>query len=125
MNLRRVAIPGALLVALICVLPLAAQNTSAPLPIDAQTMQKLRMHSVPPVYPPAEKMHGRSGDVLLKVVLGTDGSVLSAMPVTSTSDAFAAAAVASVEQWKYKAYLLNGQAVSVEGDVEIHFRMAN
>ena len=75
---------------------------------------------VMPQYPQIARLARISGTVELLVLIGQDGRVKS-VEVLSGSPMLAASAKAGVEQWRYRAAILDGQAVEVETRVTVHF----
>jgi TonB family protein len=73
-----------------------------------------------PVYPSTAKLQGIQGTVILNGIIGTDGrfqrlQVLTGPPMLQQP------ALDAVRQWAYEPYLLNGQAIEVETDVNVVF----
>jgi len=92
--------------------------------LSPREMQAGLIHSVKPVYPPVAKMARVTGTVVLLITVSKDGRVrdvrsISGHPmlVSTTMDA--------VRQWRFRPYLLNGEAVEVEGTVVVTFTLAN
>ncbi|HEX7284529.1 MAG TPA: TonB family protein [Candidatus Angelobacter sp.] len=87
-------------------------------PSEAQLVTR-----VEPIYPHIAKVSGIAGTVKLHAIIGKDGSIQS-LSVISGHPILAAAALAAVEKWRYRPYLLNGEAVEVETFVTVNFRKA-
>jgi TonB family protein len=79
---------------------------------------------VAPVYPPEAKQAHVQGTVTLKVQVGRTGDVTE-VKLISGLPMLAPAAIEAVKQWKYKPYLLNGEAVNVETTVTVNFKLAD
>jgi protein TonB len=62
------------------------------------------------------------GVVLLEATIGTDGSIEN-LHVVSGHPMLVTAAVEAVKQWKYRPYLLNGQPVEVQTQVQVLFNL--
>jgi protein TonB len=77
---------------------------------------------VEPRYPILAAQTRREGDVILRIVIGTDGSVRD-VEVVSGDLLLAQAAVEAVRQWRYQPTLLNGEPVEVQGAVVVQFRL--
>jgi periplasmic protein TonB len=60
--------------------------------------------------------------VVLKVEISPEGDVTD-LSLVSGHPLLVPAAIDAVKQWKYKPYLLNGQAVTVETQVSVSFRL--
>lgn len=80
----------------------------------------LVVKKVPPKYPDDAHEQRIQGAVLLRVEIGADGNVES-VTLVSGHPALAPSAIEAVKQWKYKPYLLNGQPVAIETQVQINF----
>jgi TonB family protein len=79
---------------------------------------------VAPVYPPDCKAEGVSGIVLLRAVIGKDGSVTSLQAKNELVDArLVRSAMEAVQQWRYNTTLLNGNPVEVLTEVEVNFTL--
>lgn len=70
-------------------------------------------------YPESAK--GQQGTVVLQVLIDRDGMVKEAKFLQG-SLAFARAAIDGVKQWKFKPYLMNGRAVSVQTNLTLSFK---
>jgi protein TonB len=70
-------------------------------------------------YPPSAK--SQQGTVVLQVLIARDGAVQDAMFLQG-SLAFARAAIDGVKQWKFKPYLMNGRAASVQTTMTMNFK---
>jgi protein TonB len=103
----------------------SAQEQPAPqrVRVSSRVAQALRVKSVPPHYPKDARAQGIQGSVVLNVVISKDGDVTD-LKLTSGHPALAQAAIDSVKQWKYKPYLLNGQAVEVDTQVQVNFTLS-
>jgi TonB family protein len=77
---------------------------------------------VQPVYPSEARSAGIQGSVVLKVQINQTGDVVG-MELISGHPLLAPAAMEAVTQWKYKPYLLNGNAVNVETQVVVNFTL--
>lgn len=87
--------------------------------------QGMVLSKVQPIYPVDAKAARIQGSVVIGVVIGKDGNIQSERLV-SGHPLLAPAAMDAVKQWKYRPYLLNGQAVEVDTQVTINFTlMAN
>jgi protein TonB len=75
-----------------------------------------------PAYPPLARMARVQGEVLLKAIVGKDGSIRE-LEVVSGSSMLTAGAMAAVQQWRYRPFLLNGEPVEVETNVTVIFQI--
>ena len=78
------------------------------------------VHRVQPEYPSIAKAAGIQGMVVLQAVIGRDGTI-EKLQVVSGHPLLVPAAVKAVQQWRYRPYLLNGEAVEVETQVTVNF----
>lgn len=79
------------------------------------------INRVEPVYPEQARAVRMEGDVLLHIVVATDGAIKE-LNVVSGDPILAKAAVEAVKQWRYKPILLNGTPVEVDSTVSVMFR---
>lgn len=85
-----------------------------------EDVQKAKLvHMVYAVYPPISEMPVH-GTVVLHVIIGKNGSVKSARPVSGLPN-LRDSAVKAVLQWEYKPTLVNGAAVEVDTTVSVVF----
>ncbi len=82
------------------------------------------LSKVEPVYPAEAKARGIAGAVVLRAVIGTEGTVQN-LTVVSGNELLAAAALDAVRQWTYKPYLLNGEPIAVETTVTVNFSLGS
>lgn len=80
------------------------------------------VHRVEPQYPADAMAAHRSGDVVLEVVVGQDGSVTSARPLRGDPILTAAAADA-VRNWRYEPYRVKGRPAEFQTDVTLKFSL--
>jgi TonB family protein len=100
-----------------------AERTEADSPqaqVPADVMEKLVTHRVDPDYPEAARPARLEGVVILDVIVGRDGSVLSVRPVGGP-DAFYKAAMDALRWWRFEPYLVEGKPVTVETTVAVEF----
>jgi len=91
------------------------------LPEDADPPRPLGSN-VPPPYPQSAKAEGKTGTVILKVVVRADGSVAD-VQVMRGDEPFASAAIEAVKKWRYEPARVNGQAITVYQVVKIPFKL--
>lgn len=82
----------------------------------------LTIHRVEPVYPTLAKAARVQGDVVLSAVIDTNGEIKN-LSLVSGHPMLVPAAIAAVQQWRYKPYLLNGQPVEVETTITVIFQL--
>jgi protein TonB len=101
--------------------PMPAPPSEHPRRIKVSVIDPGRIiHRVQPVYPPLAKQAGVQGEVKLRAVIGTNGTVREVVPVSGHLLLIAAAKDA-VQQWRYQPTLLNGQPVEVETQITVVF----
>ena len=76
-----------------------------------------------PVYPRKARDNGIQGTVVLKALIGKDGLIKDLTVVSGPQD-LASAAIGAVQQWQYRPYLLMGQPVEVETNINVIFTLA-
>ena len=87
---------------------------------SAQVMEAMLVHRVQPDYPWLAKQLRRSGTVILRATIGTDGQIRN-LEVLSGDALLAEAAREAVVQWRYRPTMLSGQPVEVETQVTVNF----
>jgi TonB family protein len=85
-------------------------------------MGGLLVSKVRPEYPPDAKQARIQGTVLLQTTIDKEGNV-SNIQLISGHPLLVPAAIDAVRQWKYKSYLLNGQPVEVETQIQVNFAL--
>jgi protein TonB len=91
--------------------------------VSAGVTSGLLVRKVNPVYPPLARQARISGTVILRAVISKDGSIEN-LSLVSGHPMLAPAAIDAVKQWKYKPYLLNGEPVEVDTEVQVNFTLA-
>lgn len=91
------------------------------LPEDAVPPTPAKSNPIP-IYPQEAKASGKTGTVVLKVVILADGSV-GAVEVMRGEEPFVSAALASVKRWKYEPARYKGQAITVYRIIRIPFKL--
>lgn len=83
-------------------------------------MEGLLVHRVQPNYPPLARAARIQGSVVLQAVISKGGSIEN-LQVLSGHPMLVRSAIEAVQQWRYRPYLLNGEAVEVETQITVHF----
>jgi len=103
------------------------QDKSAPqaqgvprITVKGDEMKKKLVRKVTPRYPPEARPSRISGTVVLRVLIGVDGSV-EHVEYVSGPKALLQATIEGVRQYKYKPTTENGQPVEVDTTVETVF----
>lgn len=87
----------------------------------AQQLAKL-VDRVNPSYPMAARQAQVSGAVKVGIVVGRDGKVISATPISGDAT-LVQSAMDAVRQWRYQPTLVNGEPVEVESTVEVDYKL--
>ncbi len=83
----------------------------------------LIVKKVPPEYPRKAKQNGIQGLVVLSAKISKEGKVVD-LTLVSGDPLLAKAAIKAVKQWKYHPYLLPGNPVEVETQIQVNFVLA-
>ncbi len=78
---------------------------------------------ITPTYPQLAKQARIQGHVLLQAEISKDGTIQN-LQLISGHPMLAPAAIEAVKQWRYKPYLLNGEPVAVETQVDVIFSLS-
>jgi TonB family protein len=126
-------LPASLLLAftLAALTPLAPTQESAPpdgglqrTVVDSAVMGGLLIKRVQPMYPPLARQARIQGTVVIRATITTSGDVVN-LQLISGHPMLATAALEAVKLWKYRPYMLNGEAVPVQTDIQVNFRLAD
>lgn len=82
----------------------------------------LLIHKVSPAYPPDARSAHVQGTVLLQALIGKDGRIIDLHVITG-DPMLSPAAIGAVQQWRYKPYLLAGEPVEVETQIQVNFQL--
>jgi protein TonB len=105
--------------------PVAVPKIATPqrVRVSSGVQSGLLVRKVPPVYPPLARQARIQGTVILQAQISKDGNIEN-LQLISGHPMLAPAAIEAVKQWKYKPYLLNGEPVEVETQVQVNFTLA-
>ena len=93
-----------------------------PVHISPGLVQGMLIHRISPVYP-ADALQARiQGIVLLQATIGKDGRIKS-LSLISGHPMLTQAAIGAVQQWRYKPYLLKGDPVDVDTQIQVNFQL--
>jgi periplasmic protein TonB len=100
--------------------PAGALPVSIRVDVTGETPAPHPLNKVVPMYPAAAKLQGVQGTVIVNGVISKEGhfkklQVLAGPPMLQQP------AIDAVRQWAYTPYLLDGQPVEVETDVNVVF----
>jgi len=89
---------------------------------NVQAVKLVKM--VRPAYPPECKAAGVQGSVMMRAVIGKDGTILNLEQVNELVDRrLVDAAMEAVRQWQYQPTLLNGNPVEVITEIDVNFTL--
>lgn len=91
--------------------------------IGEDLARSLKIKEVKPEYPFMAKNGRIQGNVILSMLIGTDGTIRQ-VNIVSGHPTLAQAAVDAVKQWRYKPYLLSGNPVSVQTKTTVMFSLS-
>src|SRR5215831_1422502 len=105
--------------------PVAVPKIATPqrVRVSSGVSQGLLIRRVNPTYPPLARQARIQGTVILQAQISKDGSIEN-LQLISGHPMLAPAAIEAVKQWKYKPYLLNGEPVEVDTQVQVNFTLA-
>jgi TonB family protein len=93
-----------------------------PIDLPEDFANKLILQRVDPSYPTQALQAGLQGAVVLRAWIGKDGRIQD-LKLIRGSLLLGQAAYQAVKQWRYKPYLLNGQAVETQTYVTVDFKL--
>ena len=116
---------GGVMGSILSTTPVAVPKIATPqrVRVSAGVTQGLLLRKVPPNYPPLARQARIQGTVLLQAQISKEGNIEN-LQLISGHPMLAPAAIEAVKQWKYKPYLLNGEPVEVETQVQVNFTLA-
>jgi protein TonB len=105
--------------------PVAAPKMATPqrIRVSSGVSSGLLIKRVQPNYPPLARQARISGQVVLHAVISKDGSIEN-LTLVSGHPMLAPSAIEAVKQWRYKPYLLNGEPVEVDTEIQVNFTLA-
>jgi TonB family protein len=84
--------------------------------------QSLLLRQVAPVYPVEARRARIQGTVLLRAKISKEGRITD-LEVISGPKELTPAAIGAVQQWLYRPYLLMGEPVQVETQIQVNFQL--
>jgi protein TonB len=103
--------------------PSADKPAPKMLRISQGVAQKHQTKKVTPHYPLSAKLDHVQGNVILSVVIDTDGSLRDIKVVASPRSDLTDASVEAVKQWKYEPFRLNGAAIPTQTTITVNFTL--
>lgn len=89
--------------------------------VPTDVMEKLLIHRVDPEYPAAARPENLQGVIVLDVVVGSDGAVLTSH-AQNGPEVLAQAAMDALRWWRFEPYRVNGKPVAVATTIAMEFR---
>jgi protein TonB len=105
--------------------PVAVPKVATPqrVRVSSGVQNGLLVRKVNPTYPPLARQARIQGVVILQAQISKEGNIEN-LQLVSGHPMLAPAAIEAVKQWKYKPYLLNGEPVEVETQVQVNFTLS-
>ncbi len=106
-------------------MPTVAPHVATPqrVRVSSGVQSGLLVRKVNPSYPPLARQARIQGVVILQAQISKDGSIQN-LQLISGHPMLAPAAIEAVKQWKYRPYLLNGEPVEVETQIQVNFTLS-
>jgi TonB family protein len=82
----------------------------------------LLTYKVAPVYPVEARQAHVQGTVLLQARISKEGRIVDLQLISGPKE-LVAAAIGAVQQWRYRPYLLMGEPVEVETQIQVNFQL--
>jgi TonB family protein len=102
--------------------PRSSMGPTRPILISPAVANSLRIKAFAPAYPQDLKLQRVGGKVELTAIIGKQGQVVSLAPLNSPNDELTNSAVAAVQKWTYKPYLLDGAPVEIQTVITVIFQ---
>ena len=99
----------------------SVKPSGGPKRIISQLAEGQLVNRVDPIYPHIAAISGIQGQVKLHAIIARDGRIQS-LNVISGHPLLVRAAFEAVGQWRYRPYILNGEAVEVETLITVNFK---
>lgn len=90
--------------------------------VSSGVAQGLLVSKVNPIYPDEAREKHIQGVVLLQATINKEGNVAN-LQLISGDPLLTPAAIEAVKQWKYRRYLLNGNPVEVNTQIQVNFTL--
>lgn len=116
---------GGVIGGIISATPTVAPKIATPtrVRVSSGVVSGLLLRKVNPTYPPLARQARIQGVVILQAQISKTGDIEN-LQLISGHPMLAPAAIEAVKQWKYKPYLLNGEPVEVDTQVQVNFTLA-
>ncbi len=103
--------------------PPPSESNETAVPEAAVSSPARLVSSVRPTYPPAARSAGVEADVLMEIVLGTEGAVQDAHVVRRAGFGFDEAALSAIRSYRFSPALREGRPVRVRMRWRVEFRL--
>jgi protein TonB len=113
-------IPAALGTGALPLVTVVKPKPSTPVAISSGVIAGNKLSGNDPVYPAIAKAARVSGAVVLHAIISKTGE-MQRLTVVSGPEMLRSSAVAAVQTWRYRPYLLNGEATDVETTITVNF----
>jgi TonB family protein len=90
--------------------------------VSSGVARGLLVSKVDPMYPPDARDQRIQGVVILQATIDKEGNVAN-LQLVSGHPMLAPAAIEAVKQWKYRPYLLNGNPLEVNTQIQVNFTL--
>ena len=104
--------------------PVVKAAPQKPLRVSAGVVAGNKIGGVNPTYPPIAKAAHIQGTVVLSALISKQGTIED-LRVVSGPAMLRNAALEAVRTWRYKPYILNGQPVQVETQINVVFSLGD
>jgi protein TonB len=102
----------------------SARENKAPIPVGGSVEAASLIHRVVPQYPEIARLTHVSGTIVLRAIIGKDGTVQELSYVSGPA-LLIKPAMDAVRQWSYRPTLLNGKPVEVETTIDVVFTLGS
>ena len=82
------------------------------------------IQKIEPKYPPIALSARIQGQVLLSAIISKTGEIQN-LTLVSGHPLLVPAAIAAVQRWRYRPFLLNGEPVEVETTITVNFELSH
>jgi protein TonB len=105
-----------------------SDEPKAPMPkrvrVSSGVAGSFLVKKVQPEYPEKARRDHIQGTVTLHEIISKTGDVTELQPI-SGDPVLTEAAISAVKQWKYRPYLLQGEPIEVDTQVQVNFTLAS
>jgi len=90
--------------------------------VSSGVISGLLIHKVAPIYPIEARQARIQGTVVLQAEISKEGRIADLHLISGPRE-LVSAAIGAVQQWRYKPYLLAGEPVEVETQIQVNFEL--